>query len=242
VKNLSLKTTTFAMIFFSTLSAAFGAELPAQDDLVAQAVFANDPRVTAPKGSGSKSVGIVMEGLSGFGLIYNQTISQDRSAWLHVKYRPENYMMLERFEPSKKMAAAFGLEKNREVILLGVDQTFHPTQNKYWGFVLGLGVGLARAEYEVRYHPQLCSFFCGFNGNSYVQTNPVDTYALIASRIGVAIRETRIWGAKGDLVISINPQFSRFPDHVQFIGPDGREVKPLMPDSSTIAVEGTIEI
>lgn len=241
MKTRSFKMLSLLVVLVASLNMAFGAE---QDDLVSQAVFTETPQVSAAKKDNQRRVGLLITGMGGTGAVYEQALPENRSFWSNIYFQDESPLFVEKFSPSQQMAAAFMREANRQEVALGIDQTFHLTENKYWGFVLGAGIAVRRSEYESKYYPEVCSSgflkFCGFDLSKPTQRNQTDLFMKAIGRLGVTFREIDVLGTKANIVISLAPELIRFSERPKFIGPDGREVK--VQPNDTFLFEGTIEI
>lgn len=209
-------------------------------DPIEQAVFANDPRITMPQAVGTRTVGVVALGPAGWGVAYSQVLQQDRNAWAQANYTPSTYI----FVDHSKYIADYGYaqlqETSRMQVMAGVDETFHVTKNKYWGFILGLSAGINQSKYEETYYPRMCTWYCGFDPNNPSTKNATDTYGFLGGRIGIAIRETKIMGVKGDMVITLNPILRRIGEAYKFRTPAGIEVPVI--ETVKYSIEAMIEI
>jgi len=228
----------FSFLTLIALNAAALAETAA--DPIEQAVFASDPRITMPQSVGTRTVGVVSMNLGGWGVAYSQVLQQDRNAWVQANYSPKTYVFVDHREPTPNYGYAELFETSRVQIMAGVDETFHVTKNKYWGFILGASLGVNQSKYEETYYPRKCTWFCGFDPNNPSTKNTTDTYAFLGGRVGVAIRETKIMGVKGDLVIALNPLLTRAGENHKFLTPEGT-VLPVM-ETTKVTIEALIEI
>ena len=100
---------------------------------------------------------------------------------------------------------------------------------------------LSRSEYQSKYYPKQCgTFYCGFDLSSPYEKNDVDFFGVVVGRIGVALREIRVWGVKGDLVFALAPVLARWPKNFDLVSPDGNSVS--RPETMSYLFETTIEI
>jgi hypothetical protein len=235
-----LKTSGLIFSFLTLIALNAAALAETATDPIEQAVFASDPRITMPQSVGTRTVGVVALNLGGWGVAYSQVLQQDRNAWVQANTSPKEYLIVDHSEEIPNYGFAQLFETSRVQIMAGVDETFHATNNKYWGFILGASLGVNQSKYEETYYPKLCTWYCGFDPKNPTTKNSTDTYAFLGGRMGVAIRETKIMGVKGDLVIALNPILTRVGDWHKFRTPEGT-VLPVM-ETTKLTIEALIEI
>ena len=209
-------------LILSSLAAAHASEV---DDPIAGAVFAQTPQAPLVESPGRKTIGIVhARGIGGLGVAYHQKLMPSIDAWIMADYEKKSISYNPHdFTPSKQVAYVEFEEHSRFDVRIGIDRTFHLTKSKYWGFILGLGLGLTRTEYHARFYPEYCSWgYCGIAPTPTEHTEP-DVFVSTSGRAGVAFRSLRVGSIDGDLIIAINPLFHRWPRRSNFVtGPDGR--------------------
>ena len=215
------------------------AEMPFEnEDPIAQAVFAGDLRGEKSENKDQNGIGVVMQGARGWGLVYSRNTSPNRFAWLEGTYASDTDVFLEPYGPSTQVAKVDIFEKSRMQIIAGLDQVVHLNRNNYWGFILGLGVGLNRSEYQSKYYRELCTFFCGYDRRSPVEKNEIDLFGFISARLGIAFLDTQVWGLKGDMKIILMPVLARSGSFA-FTGPDGRKFSATK--FVSYVIEGSVE-
>lgn len=192
-----------------------------ESDLIDHAVFAEDSRQLTLKQEGRQTFGLLVQDFSGLGLIYNRGVGNDRNLWASVAYKSNSQIFLEEFQATSEVANAEVEQKYQAQLMVGIDQTVHLTTNKYWGVILGLGVGVSRAEYESSYYRQLCGLFCGFDPSSAQRREDVHTHGFLLGRVGVAFRKTRLFGTDGDIAVTIAPVLAS-TNELRLTGPDRR--------------------
>jgi hypothetical protein len=175
-------------------------------------------------------IGLVSAGLTnaGTGLIYQRNSAIDRYFWIEAVYSQKGHVFLEDYKPTKSVAYADINERNRLFIMLGMDQIIHATQNKYWGFLIGSGIGYEQVDYSGIYYTESCGyFFCGYDKKSAFEVQQNDRHLFIPLRVGVSILDTQIWNLKGNLNISVQGKLARYPQDFKFIAPDGSQRSPM---------------
>lgn len=239
--KLKLRHLLLVFIFVSsTAHANEEATTTSQNDIIETATFSNNLQLPTPPSMGQVSVGIFNQDAGGWGLIFGKALTNERDLWIFGSYRPKSYLMTEDFSPTPQVAAVDLNESNRLQLLVGIDQMFHLTKNKRWGFIGGLGVGLGRSVYEAKYYRQLCTFYCGFDPSNPKIQKDVDLYAQIIGRIGVGLRDRDVWGVKGRLNFLLGPTLARTPKEFRFIGPGEKEILPIR--STQYFIEAIIEL
>ena len=120
------------------------------EDNVSQAVFSDNIQIEDTELAYTHGIGFVTTGVTntGAGLIYQRRLSRDRYFWADAAFFPNEHVFLEEYKPTKSVAYADVNERNRFFIMFGLDQIFHATQNKYWGFLIGSGIGYEQVDYS----------------------------------------------------------------------------------------------
>lgn len=206
-------------------------------DPIEQAIFAESLKSEQVQDSNQQKLGVLVEGVNGMGIVYSRQMQSRRTAWSKISYASSHPVFLKDYAPTSDVANVEVKENKRFQLILGLDQIFHLTQNKYWGVVLGVGVGVNYSEYSSTYYPQLCTFFCGYDPNRPTEKNDTDFYSFLSGTIGVAFFETQVLGLKGDFKIALNPIIGRTGEFY-FSSPSGRQFEALntVPYSFEVAV------
>jgi hypothetical protein len=183
----------------------------AEESDLSKAVFAADERQMAIEDRSFRGLGVVTNALSGWGIAYHQSLASQRRIWTELVYTGEMYFFEAGISKSSEPVLTRSTQKNKFELLVGVDEIFHATSNKYWGFVVGLGAGLARREFQIKSFGPLCSWICGYDTAPFSEKAMTDSYALLQARLGLIWLDVKVLGLRGDGAFLISPQLARYP-------------------------------
>ncbi|MBY0383864.1 hypothetical protein K2X05_01785 [bacterium] len=229
------------IIFIHTVTAQSSSEKePIPSDWLDQASFSSTVATNPDSNTSRQSIGLLTQNAKGLGLIYKHHLTEKRSLFALVAYKPKENIFLEDFNATSQTGNVDIAENYNYRLLLGIEQTFHLTTNQNWGLLSGVGVGLSQSRYESRLYRPLCNFFiCGYDPETFAINSQRDFFGFVNIRLGLTFK-VHLWGTVGNVAFAINPDILRTNKKIKFRNIEGQELSVV--NTTPLFIEATIGI